>query len=273
MFDASDTLLLRAGERARFMAEEFAFDDAFRQGSAVDRDERPVAAAAQAMQRRGHDLFARPGFAFDQDVHIRVRDMAQRLLDALHGRGCADERDFVGLHRERGLAQAAIFQHQMALFRGMRDRCDQPVGRVGLGQEIVGAVLHALHGGRDVSVAGDEDDGNVGIDVAHAAEQLQAVDVGHADVAHDHAVECASQRGQCGTRAVVRIHRNSVQLECLGIGAAQFLVVVDEHGVGLERLAKAIVGRLRRGKRKFRGSGHGVGSKRCPGLAPCARSG
>ncbi|MCY1249980.1 hypothetical protein D9M72_635660 [compost metagenome] len=118
---------------------------------------------------------------------------------------------------------------------------------------------------------GDEDDGDVGIDIAHPPEELQAVHVGHADVAHDHAVEFARQRGQRGTGAGMGVHGNAVQLERLRIGAPQFLIVVDEHGVRPEWLAKAVVGR--RGKRAFRGWGHGGDSKRGPGRTLCARSG
>ncbi len=152
------------------------------------------------------------------------------MFDPLHGGGGADEGYLVGFDRKGGFTQAAIFQYQMALFRGVPDRRDEPVRGIGLGQEIVGAVLHALHGGCDVAMPGDEDHRNVGIDIAHAPEQLQAVHVRHADVAYDYAVELTRQQRQRGARAGVRIHFDAVQLECLRVGAQQLLVIVDEHG-------------------------------------------
>ncbi len=85
-------VFLCAGVSAGLVAEEFAFDDAFWQRAAVDGDERPVPAAAEAMQGCGDDFLAGAGFAFDEHVDVGVRDMAQGLLDALHGGRGADER-------------------------------------------------------------------------------------------------------------------------------------------------------------------------------------
>ncbi|KAG1249650.1 hypothetical protein G6F68_013213 [Rhizopus microsporus] len=115
--------------------------------------------------------------------------MAQRLLDALHGGRSADERHFVGFHCKCGFSQTPVLQDQTPLLGGMGDRGKQSVGRIGLGQEVVRAVAHALNGSGDIAMAGNENDGELRIDIAQAVEQLQAIDIGHANVRHDDPVE------------------------------------------------------------------------------------
>ncbi|MNV29635.1 hypothetical protein D3C71_1208680 [compost metagenome] len=132
--------------------------------------------------------------------------MAQRLLDALHGGSGADERNFICFDGECGFTQTPVFEYQVPLFGGMGNGRDQPVGRIGFRKKIIGAVPHALHGRGDVAVARDEDDGDIGIDLAQALEELQPVHVRHADVGHDHAVKVPVQDGQRRARAGVRFH-------------------------------------------------------------------
>ena len=196
MLDAADAPLLGAGEGARLMAEQLALDHAFGQRAAVDRHQFVLASAAQTMQCAGDHFLAGAGLAFHQHVHVGVGDMPQRLLDPQHGRGIADEWLRVGARGEGRFLQAAVFQHQPALLGGMADGGDQALGGIGLGQEVIGALAHALDGGGDVAMAGDQDDGDFGVEVAQPLEQLQPVHVRHADVGHHHAVERARQHGQ-----------------------------------------------------------------------------
>ncbi|MNQ39223.1 hypothetical protein D3C85_528270 [compost metagenome] len=133
MLDAPYAFLLGARERAGFVAEKFAFDDAFWQGAAVDRDQRAMPAAAEAMQGGGDDFLAGARLPLHQHIDIGVCNVAQGLFDALHGGSGTDEGHFIRLEGEGRFTQTAVFEHQMALFRGMGNGRDQPVGRIGLG--------------------------------------------------------------------------------------------------------------------------------------------
>ena len=62
-FEAAGAVVDCAGECAAYMAEEFAFEQAFAERPAVDADERAIAALAQLMNGVGDQLFAGAGFA------------------------------------------------------------------------------------------------------------------------------------------------------------------------------------------------------------------
>ena len=57
------------------MTEQFRLGEAFRQGAAIDRDERPSAPRPLAVEKQGDQLLAGPGFAFDQHVDIGAGDL------------------------------------------------------------------------------------------------------------------------------------------------------------------------------------------------------
>ena len=54
-----------AGERAFAVTEEFAFDQLFRNGSAIQFDERTFLAEALRVNGMRHELFARAGLAIN----------------------------------------------------------------------------------------------------------------------------------------------------------------------------------------------------------------
>src|SRR5688500_4554386 len=84
-FEAPDALRDCASEGALFMAEEFALEEAGRNGGAVQFDESAVAAVAQVVERAGDQLFARAGLAVDEDGGVRGRDGLNFLQDAAQG--------------------------------------------------------------------------------------------------------------------------------------------------------------------------------------------
>jgi hypothetical protein len=73
-------LALAAGEAARRVAEQFAFDQALRNRCAVDGHEGLRGARAVGVQSARQDLLAGPGLAADQQVHVAV-DQPLRLID------------------------------------------------------------------------------------------------------------------------------------------------------------------------------------------------
>src|SRR5256884_5568988 len=76
--------LMRHGERTLLVAEQLRLDQRVRDRTAVDGDERLVAASAQMMDRAGHELLAGAGFALDEDRERRVSHLLDLLGDLLH---------------------------------------------------------------------------------------------------------------------------------------------------------------------------------------------
>src|ERR1051326_2679858 len=74
-FELADTTRDGARERAFLMAEQFGFQKIFRDGGAIDGDERLVGARALAVNVAREDFFTGSRFAGDQDGSIRRRDL------------------------------------------------------------------------------------------------------------------------------------------------------------------------------------------------------
>ena len=66
LFEPAHAVAVGAGERTLDVAEELAFEQALRQGGAVDLDERPCRAGTGLMDRRGQQFLARAALAPDQ---------------------------------------------------------------------------------------------------------------------------------------------------------------------------------------------------------------
>src|SRR5262249_37710110 len=74
----------RSGEGAFFVAEEFGFDQGFRNGSAGNSYEGLVGAGAQMMDRRGSQFFARAALARNQNVRFEVGYAAYQIVYSHH---------------------------------------------------------------------------------------------------------------------------------------------------------------------------------------------
>jgi hypothetical protein len=77
--DAAEFLADGAGEGAFFVAEQFAFEEVFRDGGAVDADVIVLAAQAQAVQGAGDQFLARAAFAEDEDGGVGGGDALDKL--------------------------------------------------------------------------------------------------------------------------------------------------------------------------------------------------
>ncbi len=72
--DAAGLLFERAGERALFVAEQFAFEQRFRNRGAVDANVIRLAPPAQMVQRAGDEFLARAAFAENQNARVGLRN-------------------------------------------------------------------------------------------------------------------------------------------------------------------------------------------------------
>jgi hypothetical protein len=129
--------------------------------------------------------------------------------------------------------QAAVFLLQLGQAVGAFDGQRQHLGVEGLGLEVVGAQGHRAQRVRLVVLAGEHDDLQVGVDVQHLAQQLEAfrhrIGVGRQTQVHGHhaGVEAAQlhQRGL----AVARRHRFEAVQRPLDLLLQSEVVLDDEQ--------------------------------------------
>ena len=105
---------------------------------------------------------------------------------------------------------------------------NEPVGGIRLGYEVINTVLHCPNRHIDIAMAGYHDDGEVGIQLTHAAEQFQAVDTRHADIGNDNSVEIRCEVSQGTYRIRKGDHRKSGQFQRLPVGISQIVVIVHK---------------------------------------------
>ena len=89
LLEFSDALVGRAGERAAFVAEQFAFQKLFRNRGAIDGKKRLCAAVAVMINRAGDQFFSRAAFAGDERGGVAGGDLANEFENLLHRARCA----------------------------------------------------------------------------------------------------------------------------------------------------------------------------------------
>ena len=90
LFEASGAAGDGTGERAFFVAEEFAFQQIFRNGTAVDGDHFLLPPRAVFVHRLGDEFLAGAAFAGDQNRRVRAGDAADEFENFLQRAGNAD---------------------------------------------------------------------------------------------------------------------------------------------------------------------------------------
>ncbi len=80
-----------AGERARLVPEDLAFDEFGGHRGAVDRDERPGGAGPALVQQPGDDILTAPGRAGDENGCAAAGDAIDHRSDLGHGSACANQ--------------------------------------------------------------------------------------------------------------------------------------------------------------------------------------
>ena len=84
-------VLVGAGEGALDVAEQLGFQKRFRKRSAIDGDERLLAAGAVFVDGAGDEFLARAGFSGDQDAAGLRSDGHDHVKDRAHLRAVADD--------------------------------------------------------------------------------------------------------------------------------------------------------------------------------------
>ena len=111
--EAPDAVGQRAGESAFDMPKQFAFQQRFRDGRTIDRDEGPLAPWTVEVDGARHDLLAGPTLAVQHHGRARLADFGD-LLDHPAERQAAADQIVEGVAAFQLVAQALVVAHGLA---------------------------------------------------------------------------------------------------------------------------------------------------------------
>ncbi len=229
--EAALALLLGAGERAFFVAVEFALDELRREERAADLDEGEAVAVRVAVDRRGQQVLAHARLAAQQHVGVGLGADFDHPLDAVHGGRAADDRR--PRRRPRRTARGgrgSAAGLPLPLDPGQQ-RKDVFVAER-LGEEVERPELDRLDRHGNAAVGGHHDDFHVGQRaLLDPLQQFDAVELGHLQIGHHH-VEPPGGELLEGLLAVGgRDHLVPLRGQIVGQGDAFDLFVVDDQDV------------------------------------------
>ena len=184
MLEFADALRGRACKAALLVTEEFAFDQIFGNGRAIDRRKGPSRAQAVLVNAICDQLLARAAFARDQYGGIARRHLANDLEDFLHRRGIADDAFLIVLAVDL-LARFGGRSQVAGRADGARSHAQHLLRIEGLHHVIVGPEFHRFDRRLSRSEGGHEDDLQILIQGAHVLERFQTSDPAHANIHED----------------------------------------------------------------------------------------
>jgi len=186
-------------EGALLVAEQLALDEVLGDRRAVDLDEGVVLSGAAGVDRVGHEFLPRPRLAGDEDRRRRGGHLPDDLEDPRHVR--ARPHDLAAVDLRRGQLDLLVAQHPR--LHRLADHALELLLVEGLRDVVEGSLLEGVHGRGDGPVGGDEDDGDGGVLLGHAAQQAHAVELRHLEVGHAGRHVVALEQGE-GLEAVGR---------------------------------------------------------------------
>src|SRR5690606_10368365 len=166
-FEVPLVLPVGAGKAAALVAEQFAFDQVRRNGAAIDRNERLVAAAAELMDGVRGQLFASAAFAYEQRRDVGGGNTRQLRVQVFHAFGLPEQ-----LAEAAGLLERPGIAHRAAVRGDAGHDFGKAVHAYRLDQVVRGPQPQCLDGIIHTAVAGDHYD--FSIRTRHAAEDLHA---------------------------------------------------------------------------------------------------
>src|SRR5208282_347605 len=94
LLEFADALQGRAGERAAFVAKEFAFKQLFGNRGAIDRKKRLLTAVAVMINRAGNQFLAGAAFAGNERGGVGHGDLADEFENLLHYAAATNDAEF-----------------------------------------------------------------------------------------------------------------------------------------------------------------------------------
>ena len=169
------------GEGATHVPENLARKQVLCEAATVDGNERLRSAPAALVDGAGDEFLAAPGFAAQEDGHVRHGHLLERFAGLLHGRTAAHY--FAeGVVVFELIVQFAVFLRQFNALNRPVDEQAQMGDVDGFAEKVVSALAHGLHCGGNAAVRRQNDGEEVWKLVAYIVEQFQAVGAGHAQV-------------------------------------------------------------------------------------------
>ncbi len=182
-FEYADAVAVRARVGALQGSEQFALEQAGRDGAAIDRDERLRRAAAHAVDHARDEFLAGAGFAFDENRGVDRRRERDLLVDRDHLRRHADHLGFRDVVEVDLGVLAGAGERAFGAFHDL----DEIVDRIERFGEVIKSAAargghHRFHG----SAARHEDHGRLRIPLLDLAQDVESralvqIDIGDHD--------------------------------------------------------------------------------------------
>ena len=155
-----------AGERSRFVAEQFAFQQVSRHGRAVHFQKCAMCARRKLVDQARENFFAGAAFAEHKHRNVDVGDQRSLRTDLAH-RGAGGDEEYV-------VAQFFDFAgvRLLILAETLIDDGVEFCLLKGLGEVILRAEAHGLHDLAGIAHAGEHDDFHAGLHLAQLLEGL-----------------------------------------------------------------------------------------------------
>ena len=134
-----------------------------------------------AMNQPREQLLAGAALAEDQDRRRQLRDLVHQIDDVARDLARPDDELAVGLLGDLRRQRHHLAVQILALARVAHERPQLVVVEV-LGDVVIRAVLHRLHGGFDLADRRDHDDLDEAVVLLDDPQHLEAADAGQADV-------------------------------------------------------------------------------------------
>ena len=193
----------------------------------VHRDERRLGVARLAVNEPRQQLLAGAALAEDQHRRRQLRDLLHEIDDVAGHLARPDDELALGLVGDLRRQRQHLPVQILPLARVAHERSQLVVVEI-LGDVVVGAVLHRLHGGLDLVDRRDHDDFDEAVVLLDDAEHFEAADAGQADVEQHEVDVFAVEHGQ--RRLAARDPQHAVlALEDRGQRVPHPLVVVDDE--------------------------------------------
>ena len=152
-----------------------------RDRAAIDGDEGLAGARARGADRAGEQFLAHARFAFDQNGDFGSRRLFGELERGLHS-GARGREIGKGDGALGGALHAAHLAGERRLGERVSHRDLQPLGSDGLDDEVDGARAHGGDHRVDRALRRQHDHGRVDATLPQAAENAEAVEIGHDEI-------------------------------------------------------------------------------------------
>jgi len=185
-------MLQRSGESAFAMPEQLGFQQAFRDGAAVDGDERPFTPRTGFVYGARQQLLAGATLTLDEHTGIALRHQARSAQHIFHHQATTDDAGSPCIVLKgcrlslRAAAQGQGFMHLL----------HQHLAVERLGEETENAILGGIDGIRNGAVCSQDDNWQQRVHTADLVEQGHTIHAFHAQVGDDQVGQEGDQDAQ-----------------------------------------------------------------------------